>query len=269
MGGHRRRRTGLRVVPAAWLGVLLACGLSVVPTPHARAAGWTWPLGDGGPVAVARPFDPPATRYGPGHRGVDLAGAPGATVRAAGAGRVSYAGLLAGRGVVVVVHGELRTTYEPVRADVGVGQAVSTGEPLGRLDTGHVGCTEAACLHWGLRRGEEYLDPLRLVGPGPVRLLPLGGAGDQAVAPTPGGREESGTSAGGPERAAAGPSPPRRTGRSDGSAPTTRLVARERSDAGLLALALLAVAVLTGRRGSRSRPGGGRGRSARAPQDAA
>jgi hypothetical protein len=30
----------------------------------------------------------------------------------------------------------------------------------------------AACLHWGLRSGALYLDPLILLGLGPVRLLP-------------------------------------------------------------------------------------------------
>ena len=34
-------------------------------------------------------------------------------------------------------------------------------------------CLPRACLHWGWLRGETYLDPLRLVGGGPVRLLPL------------------------------------------------------------------------------------------------
>jgi murein DD-endopeptidase MepM/ murein hydrolase activator NlpD len=111
-------------------------------------------------------------------------------VLAAGAGQVSYAGLLAGRGVVVVQHGELRTTYEPVTAEVGVGQQVAADEPLGRLDAGHAGCPVVACLHWGLRRGEQYLDPLSLVGAGPVRLLPVL---EQAAAPAAGtGRARSG-----------------------------------------------------------------------------
>lgn len=137
----------------------------------AAAAEWVWPVG--APPAVSRPYDPPTSRYGAGHRGVDLAATPGATVRAAGAGRVSYAGLLAGRGVVVVSHGELRTTYEPVTASVVVGQSVAMGAVLGRLQAGHLGCDGPACLHWGLRRGEAYLDPVRLVRGGPLRLLPL------------------------------------------------------------------------------------------------
>ena len=41
----------------------------------------------------------------------------------------------------------------------------------GRLRPGHADCP-GACLHWGVRRGAEYLDPLALVATGHVRLLP-------------------------------------------------------------------------------------------------
>ena len=144
-----------------------------VLVPLLLAATWVWPLS--APHVVSRAFSPPATAYGSGHRGVDLVGAVGDPVHAAGAGVVSVAGLLAGRGVVVVVHGRLRTTYEPVDAAVRVGQAVGSGDVIGHLEAGHAGCPVAACLHWGLRRGEAYLDPLSLVGRGRVRLLPLTG----------------------------------------------------------------------------------------------
>ncbi|MGI8535130.1 MAG: hypothetical protein ACR2K2_01275, partial [Mycobacteriales bacterium] len=84
---------------------MLVALVGLVPaTAVAEEPAWTWPLA--GPQEVSRPFDPPATRYSAGHRGADLPGDPGSVVRAAGAGRVSYAGLLAGRGVVVVVHWE-------------------------------------------------------------------------------------------------------------------------------------------------------------------
>jgi murein DD-endopeptidase MepM/ murein hydrolase activator NlpD len=83
--------------------------------------------------------------------------------------------MVAGRPVVSIDHaGGLRTTYEPVDATVGAGQAVARGSPLGALAAGHAGCPAAACLHWGLRRGEVYLDPLTLLRPVRVRLLPLG-----------------------------------------------------------------------------------------------
>lgn len=120
---------------------------------------------------VERGFDPPDRPWLPGHRGVDLFGHPGAPVRAALAGRVTFAAELAGRGVVVVSHGALRTTYEPVTAEVAVGARVGTGEVIGTLQEGHL-CAGGSCLHWGLRRGEEYLNPLSLLDPGPLRLLP-------------------------------------------------------------------------------------------------
>jgi murein DD-endopeptidase MepM/ murein hydrolase activator NlpD len=105
---------------------------------------------------------------------VDLAGAPGSPVLAAGDGVVAFAGMVAGRPVVSVDHvGGLRTTYEPVQPSVGAGQAVARGSPLGTLMAGHTGCPAAACLHWGLRRGQDYRDPLLLLRPQRVRLLPL------------------------------------------------------------------------------------------------
>lgn len=132
----------------------------------------SWPLSP--EPAVIGDFDPPASPYGAGHRGVDLAGSVGQVVHAALAGRVSYAGRLAGRGVVVVVHGTTRTTYEPVDASVPVGATVAQGAPIGALELPGSHCFPRACLHWGWIEGADtYLDPLRLVGAGPVRLLPL------------------------------------------------------------------------------------------------
>ena len=142
------------------------------PSPSAVPASlWGWPL-EGDPV-VARPFRPPPTPYAAGHRGVDLAGAAGAPVLAAGAGTVAFAGMVAGRPLVSVDHADgLRTTYEPVQPVVAAGQPVERGSPLGVLLAGHDGCPAEACLHWGLRRGETYLDPLSLLRPPRVRLLP-------------------------------------------------------------------------------------------------
>jgi murein DD-endopeptidase MepM/ murein hydrolase activator NlpD len=150
-----------------------AVTLSGVPATMPALALWGWPLA-GQPV-VSRPFDPPATPYAAGHRGVDLQGAPGQPVLAAGAGVVSFAGMVAGRPVVSVEHADgLRTTYEPVRPLVAAGRPVDRGAPLGVLVGGHAGCPATACLHWGLRRGETYLDPLLLLRPPRVRLLPWG-----------------------------------------------------------------------------------------------
>ncbi len=195
-----------RALRIAWLAALVLAGavLSLAPAaaspaPDAARAGsttspgprtgpaagpgsgsWTpgpadgvWPLSPDPDVVSG--FDPPDSRWGAGHRGVDLAGAVGQQVHAARAGTVSFAGRIAGRGVVVVTHGATRTTYEPVAATVAVGDEVGAGDPLGRLELLGSHCLPRACLHWGLVRGTTYLDPLTLVGAGPVRLLPWSG----------------------------------------------------------------------------------------------
>jgi murein DD-endopeptidase MepM/ murein hydrolase activator NlpD len=149
---------------------------------------WTWPL-DARPPQVVRGFEPPQHAWGEGHRGVDLAGAEGDIVRAAGAGTVTYAGLIAGVPIVAVSHGPVRTTYQPVAATVSVGQRVGLGEGLGTLSAVGSHCPPATCLHWGLLRGDSYLDPLSLIGTGGgPRLLPLGSGavpGDSPLATAP------------------------------------------------------------------------------------
>ncbi|WP_405186829.1 M23 family metallopeptidase [Streptomyces anulatus] len=142
----------------------------------------SWPLA--GRPSVLRGWEPPTGPYGPGHRGVDLAAWPGERVLAATDGRVSFAGRVAGRGVVAIeVAGSgsppLRTTYEPVRALIEQGASTRAGQPVGVLEEGPFHCSEG-CLHWGLRRGDGYLDPLSLLPPsllrrGPSRLLPVFG----------------------------------------------------------------------------------------------
>ena len=165
---HSALRSGL----GSGLGPALGPALAGSGRPLWTRTVWTWPLT--GVPTVTRPFAPPPHQWLPGHRGVDLAGTEGQPVLAAGAGVVVYAGPLAGRGVVSVDHASgLRTTYEPVQASVLSGQPVAPGQPLGMLAAGHAGCPVAACLHWGLRRGETYLDPLVLMRPPRLRLKPL------------------------------------------------------------------------------------------------
>ena len=157
------------------LAVALAAALVPSgPSSAVAAAGqWSWPLA--GSPAVVRGFAPPPEPWLAGHRGVDLLASPGEPVLAAGAGRVTFAGWVGGLPVVTVTHLDgRRTTYEPVLAAVARGQEVARGAILGRVSTGGSHCLPRACLHWGLRRGSSYLDPLSLVGGDiEVRLLPL------------------------------------------------------------------------------------------------
>lgn len=186
---HSRRNRGSparcgaddRSVHPRLAAVLLLVLLAAPPPAPATAAPapppgqvplWTAPLA--GPLPVGRRFEAPAHAYGPGHRGVDLHGPAGAPVLAAGDGVVAFAGMVAGRPVVSIDHADgLRTTYEPVEPSVGAGQVVARGSPIGVLSPGHAGCSVEACLHWGLRRGQAYLDPLALLRPPRIRLLPI------------------------------------------------------------------------------------------------
>ena len=151
-----------------------ASSASLTPAAADRAAarsGWAWPI-DPVPRVVAR-FDPPDTRYGAGHRGVDLAATVGTAVRAPTEGTVSFSGMVAGRPVLVLAHaGGLRSTFEPASSPWPAGTPVHRGEAIGVI-TSHPGhCRPATCLHWGVPRGEIYLDPLALVS-GRVVLLPM------------------------------------------------------------------------------------------------
>ena len=138
-----------------------------MPSPARR---WAWPLTPR--PRVERPFDNPAQPWLPGHRGVDLAGGEQATVLAPEHGVVAFRGAVAGRPVLSVDHaGGLRSTYEPVLSTLAAGDRVRRGQPIGRLLVGH--CPPRTCLHWGVRRGEGYLDPVHLVGGAPPVLLPL------------------------------------------------------------------------------------------------
>ncbi|MEJ1111893.1 M23 family metallopeptidase [Kribbella sp. CCNWLW197] len=141
------------------------------PPAHAQPQTAAWPLQPR--PRVVRGFDLPSKPWLPGHRGVDLSGSPGQPVLAATSGTITYAGQLAGRGVIVLSTGPRRTTYEPVVPAVAVGAVVTPGTVIGRLSAAGSHCAPATCLHWGLVQGKQYLNPLTLLPDRPVRLLPL------------------------------------------------------------------------------------------------
>ncbi|MDV8149402.1 M23 family metallopeptidase [Arthrobacter sp. B10-11] len=162
-----------RAVPAAillsMLAVAPASGAAVTP----GAGGWDWPLPPR--PAVLRGFDPPDKPWMSGHRGVDLqAAADGAPVTAPESGTVSFVGVVVDRPVITIDHGNgLRSSFEPVESSLPAGAAVSKGDVLGTVVAGH--CAMTPCVHWGVRRGEDYINPLSLVTDlRPSILLPMG-----------------------------------------------------------------------------------------------
>jgi murein DD-endopeptidase MepM/ murein hydrolase activator NlpD len=174
---RRDRVLLILILAVAILGVVLDAFVMAAPTRSAPTddGRWAWPLEPR--PEVVEPFDAPEDPYGPGHRGVDLAGRIGHPVLAVADGQVTFVGMIAGRGVVVVDHGGERSTYEPVIGTVRVGDSVLGGQPIGRLELVGSHCWPTACLHLGRIAGETYLDPLELLlGGGPVRLLPFHGS---------------------------------------------------------------------------------------------
>lgn len=141
---------------------------------------WSRPV----PGRIVRPFDPPKSRFGAGHLGADLAAAPGSPVHAAGPGEVAFAGRVAGSLHVVLAHaGNLRTSYSFL-ASVAVrrGDRVEGGEVVGTsggVGPGHDG----SVVHFGLRSGDTYLDPMLLLQP--VDLATLVHLAPTTIGPRP------------------------------------------------------------------------------------
>ena len=141
--------------------------------PAAPHAAWRWPLR--GPVVGAFRLTPRAPFARGQRRGIDVAASPGARVRAACAGRVTFAGALPHEGLAVTVRcGALVATYLRLgRLDVRRGTHASTGQRLGAL--GPDGRLRLGARRAGDRRG--YVDPLTLLrDPTPTAPPVLGSA---------------------------------------------------------------------------------------------
>jgi hypothetical protein len=124
------------------------------------------------PGGVLRRFEPPTTAFGSGHRGVDLAAAPGDAILAAADGTVTFAGAVGGVRWISVAHADgVLTSYGPVgRLAVSTHEQVVRGGRLGTLAAGgHGDGAGDRGLHWGARRDGRYLDPLSLLDDGVPR----------------------------------------------------------------------------------------------------
>ena len=160
----------------------VAVALLLPPASASATARWSWPVP--GPHRVVRAFAAPASPWGAGHRGIDVAAPVGTIVTAPADGTVVWAGRIADRGVVSLDHGGgVLSSFEPVTPAVARGRPVHRGDPIGRVATG--GAHPAGLLHIGARRDGAYVSPLLFLG-GLQRavLLPMD---DLRSADAPGG----------------------------------------------------------------------------------
>jgi murein DD-endopeptidase MepM/ murein hydrolase activator NlpD len=126
----------------------------------ASSTGWRWPIL--GPVTQR--FGESVTVYGY-HHGIDIDGSTGDLVRAARSGTVVVAGHYdtCGGSEVHIEHADgLVSWYRHLsRVDVAVGDQVAAGDLIGRV--GNTGCSLGSHLHFAIRRGTSFLDPLELL----------------------------------------------------------------------------------------------------------
>jgi murein DD-endopeptidase MepM/ murein hydrolase activator NlpD len=150
---------------------------------RSAAATWNAPLPE--PVSVSGEFHAPLTRYGSGHRGLDLAATDSEVLLAPTNGVVSFAGQVGGKPVVSFQTTDgLRVSFEPACTQLVAGASVSAGSLLGTVcalgsqtqaggANGYLShCAPLLCLHWGVRNQFGYLSP-RLFWGGlqPSRLI--------------------------------------------------------------------------------------------------
>ena len=165
-----------------WTALLLSAALwALAATPAAGFGVGTWsphapyvsPITPMRVLALARL---PAEPWHAGHRGLDLAAAPGHEVVASAPGVVSFVNVVVDRPVLTIRHDDgALSTVEPVESHLEVGARVSRGQVIGTVSEVPGHCAPDTCVHWGVRVAGEYIDPLDvLAGFGPVVLLPRG-----------------------------------------------------------------------------------------------
>lgn len=139
----------LRGVQSGQAPTVSGKGILVNPIPGAR---------------ITSPFGPrvhPVLGDSRMHNGIDLAGASGTPIRAAGAGLVIVSGPRGGYGNVIIIdHGNsLATMYAHQSALlVGAGARVAQGQVIGRV--GSTGMSTGPHLHFEVRRNGTPVNPL-------------------------------------------------------------------------------------------------------------
>lgn len=141
-------------------------GLAVSPVPAPEI--WAEPV----PYFLDKQlgnFVAPLSERGPGHRGIDLL-VGDEPLHSPVAGVVWFNGLVVDRQVLTVKTSGRLISFEPICSELDVGEAIVTGELLGRACTVQESYNQHCdgCIHLSLRTSRGYINPLLFYG----RLLP-------------------------------------------------------------------------------------------------
>ena len=132
---------------------------AAIAVPESEQIQWHWPLYG----RISSQFGWRRDPKGRGrrlHTGIDIAAAPGRTVRAAGPGKIRFAGRAADYGLMVEIqHPDgHRTRYAHLNALwVKRGANVEGGDPIGVV--GNTGRSTGPHLHFEFREGRKPVDP--------------------------------------------------------------------------------------------------------------
>lgn len=131
-------------------------------------ADWQWPVRS--PWEIRREFVAPESRYGAGHRGIDLSTGPGDEIVSPADGTVFFTGLVVDRSVISIRHANgLTSSFEPVTSELAAGQNVVRGDRIGTVAAG--GHCADSCVHFGVRLHGQYVSPRLPLGSLPRAIL--------------------------------------------------------------------------------------------------
>lgn len=117
-------------------------------------------------------FVRPPTPYASGHRGIDIQASRGDTLLAPMDGIVSFSGKVGGKSVVSITQDVWIVSFEPATTSLRVGDAVGKRDAFGEVSGSSDHC-DGRCVHWGVRKQGEYINPRTVVQPQQIRLLPV------------------------------------------------------------------------------------------------
>ncbi|MCU1404413.1 MAG: family metallopeptidase [Glaciihabitans sp.] len=158
--------TLMTAVAAAAAPVTAAATTAQQPPFSSSDPQWLWPTTN--PRVILREFAAPATRFGAGHRGMDI---EARMVVAPADGVVHFSGNIFGRGVLSIEHNNgLLSSYEPVISSLVKGEPVHRGQVVAEVAPPTTHC-DVGCLHFGVRLDGEYVSPMNFFGLIPRSIL--------------------------------------------------------------------------------------------------